>query len=68
MNRFTSFKPYSHKVWTTVGERVFPLPVTLATINQFYGQTLRPDEARAFIAERTEAIEEPAISRNRPFR
>lgn len=60
VNRFATFRDYFHKVWTTVGAQVYPLPVTLATINQFYGQALRPEEARAFIAERAEPIDRPA--------
>ena len=60
VQRFTQFRDYAHKVWTTVGGQVYPLPVSLATINQFYGKALRPDEARSFIAERAEAIGAPA--------
>jgi len=37
-------------VKTTSGGRVFLLPINLHTINQFFGKTLRPDEAREFIA------------------
>jgi UDP-galactopyranose mutase len=50
VNRFATFLPYRNRVKSTVGGQVFSLPVNLHTINQFYGQTLRPDEARAFIA------------------
>ncbi len=49
VNRFGTFRPYAHRVWTEVGGQVFPMPVTLATINQFYGRALSPDEARTFI-------------------
>lgn len=60
MNRFGAFRPYAHRVWTQVGGQVFPLPVTLATINQFFGKTMSPDEARAFIATKAEDIADPA--------
>lgn len=49
VNRFEAFKPYKNRVKTTSGGQVFSLPINLHTINQFYGKTLRPDEARAFI-------------------
>jgi UDP-galactopyranose mutase len=51
VNRFEAFLPYQNRVKTTSGGKVFSLPVNLHTINQFFGKTLRPDEARAFIEE-----------------
>jgi UDP-galactopyranose mutase len=60
VNRFARFRPYAHKVWTTLGSHVYPMPVTLATINQFYGRAMSPGEARAFIAAEAEPIETPA--------
>ncbi|MFD3191538.1 UDP-galactopyranose mutase [Sedimentitalea sp. HM32M-2] len=51
VNGFTTFKPYKNRVKATTGGAVYSLPVNLHTINQFFGKTLRPDEARAFIAE-----------------
>lgn len=51
VNRFTSFTDYVHKVWTTVGGVVYPMPVNLGTINQFFQAAYGPDEARALIAE-----------------
>lgn len=56
VNRFTSFTPYTHRVWTTVGEQVYPLPVNLATINQFFSTSLNPDQARALIAEQAQEV------------
>ncbi|CUH82633.1 UDP-galactopyranose mutase [Tropicibacter naphthalenivorans] len=60
VNRFTRFHSYRHRVWTTVGGKVYPMPVTLATINQFFGQALTPAQARAFVADRAVSIPEPA--------
>ena len=50
VNQFQTFMPYVNRVKTTSGGRVFLLPINLHTINQFFGKTLRPDEAREFIA------------------
>jgi UDP-galactopyranose mutase len=49
VNSFGTFLPYNNRVKTTSLGQVFSLPVNLHTINQFFGQTMRPDEARAFI-------------------
>lgn len=59
VNRFAAFEPYKNRVKTTAQGQVFSLPVNLHTINQFYGKTMRPDEARAFIAEQAADIAAP---------
>lgn len=51
VNRFARFMPYRNRVKTTARDAVYSLPVNLHTINQFFGRTFRPDEARAFIEE-----------------
>jgi UDP-galactopyranose mutase len=70
VNRFTAFTGYSHKVFGKYQGQVYSLPMNLALINQFFGRSHTPDEARALIAEqasevRTEDaknLEEKAIS------
>jgi UDP-galactopyranose mutase len=60
VNRFEPFMPFVNRVKTTSGGRVFLLPVNLHTINQFFGKTLRPDEAREFLASVADnTIEDP---------
>ena len=60
VQRFETFRPYKNRVKTTVGGRVYSLPINLHTINQFYDKALRPDEARAFIEEIADhTIEDP---------
>ncbi|WP_118138392.1 UDP-galactopyranose mutase [Oceanicella sp. SM1341] len=54
VNGFTTFMPYKNRVKTTSQGAVYSLPVNLHTINQFYGKTLRPAEARAFIEEQAD--------------
>ncbi len=51
VNRFTSFTGYQHKVYTTHRGVVYPMPINLGTINQFFQAAHTPDEARALIAE-----------------
>jgi UDP-galactopyranose mutase len=60
VNRFGTMMPYNHRVRTTVGGRVYLLPVNLFTINQVFGLALRPHEARDFIAAQADSsIETP---------
>lgn len=60
VNRFAEFMPFQNRVKTTSQGAVYSLPVNLLTINQFFGQTLRPDEARDFIMQKADtSIEEP---------
>jgi UDP-galactopyranose mutase len=55
-NRFTEFTGYQHRVHTVSRGEVFPLPINLATICQFYGRRLSPDEARTLIAMEAEEV------------
>lgn len=50
VNQFTSFTNYVHRVYTTHNGEVYPLPINLGTINQFFHATYTPDQARAEIA------------------
>jgi UDP-galactopyranose mutase len=60
VNRYGVMMPYDHRVRTTVQNRVYTMPVSLLTINQLFGTTMRPDEARAFIAAQADtSIEKP---------
>ena len=61
VNRFTSFTSYQHRVWTVHGGEVFPLPINLGTVNQFFRANLGPAEAAALVAEQAaELTGEPA--------
>ena len=57
VNRFTSFTGYQHRVFARVGDQVYAFPLNLALINQFFGHSHTPDEARALIAEQAGEIE-----------
>ena len=59
VNRFATFKPYVNRVKAVVGGQVYSMPINLHTINQFFGATMAPAEAEAFIASKAEAIEQP---------
>ena len=49
VGRFTKFTNYVHRVYTTHRGEVFPLPINLGTINQFFRSAHGPEAARALI-------------------
>ena len=51
VNRFTAFTGYVHKVYTNHQGIVYPMPINLGTINQFFSSAHSPDEARALVQE-----------------
>jgi UDP-galactopyranose mutase len=53
VNRFTDFTAYQHRVYTNHKGQVYPLPINLGTINQFFDAAYSPDEARALIKEQS---------------
>lgn len=63
VNQFGEFMPYVNRVKAIANDRVFTLPINLLTINQFFGKTFRPDEARAFI----ESIADTSINNPETF-
>ena len=64
VNRFARFRHYVHRVKVTARGRIYSLPVNLHTINQFFGKTMRPDEAAQFMARQGK---DGAASRLRSF-
>ncbi|WP_395726226.1 UDP-galactopyranose mutase [Nakamurella sp.] len=56
VNRFTAFTGYEHRVYTVHRDEVFPLPINLGTINQFFRASLTPGQARALIAEQSAEV------------
>jgi UDP-galactopyranose mutase len=59
-NRFTAFTGYQHRVYSTFKGRVYPLPINLGTICEYFGRAFTPDEARALIAEQAAEVTDPA--------
>ncbi len=51
VNRFTEFTGYQHRVYTNHDGQVYPMPINLGTINQFFDAAYSPDEARALVKE-----------------
>ena len=70
VNQFTEFTNYQHRVFARAKGQVYSFPMNLALINQFFGKSHTPDEAKELIAKQAaefdtaEAgnLEEKAIS------
>lgn len=61
VNRFTAFTDYVHRVWTVHRGEVFPMPINLGTVNQFFRSAFGPDQARSLVAgHAAELTGEPA--------
>ncbi len=50
VNQFASFGPYVNRVKAHTPRGVYSLPINLLTINQFFGRSFSPAEARAHLA------------------
>ena len=57
VNRFTTFTNYQHRVFCKYQGQVYSFPMNLGLINQFFGKSHTPDEARALIAEQASEID-----------
>ncbi|SET43823.1 UDP-galactopyranose mutase [Oceanicella actignis] len=60
VNRFGRMEPFVNRVKATARGAVYSLPINLHTINQFFGKTFSPAQARAFVESRARLdIQEP---------
>lgn len=50
INQFGRILPYVNRVKAVTCKGVFSLPINLLTINQLFGKTLNPQEAKKFVA------------------
>ncbi len=57
VNRFTTFSGYQHRVFAKYQGQVYSFPMNLGLLNQFFGRSFTPEEARALIAEQASEID-----------
>lgn len=50
IGRFARLRPYTHTVRAVAGGRIYPLPITLPTMRQFFGREFTPEQAEAHLA------------------
>jgi UDP-galactopyranose mutase len=58
VNQFTSFTGYQHRVFSVYQGRVYPMPINLGTICEYFGAAMSPDQARALVAEQSAEVAE----------
>lgn len=58
LSQFTAWRPYEHRVLSSVDGKLLPIPINLDTINRLYGLELTSAELEEFFASRRETIEE----------
>ncbi|WP_198284310.1 UDP-galactopyranose mutase [Saccharomonospora xinjiangensis] len=57
VNQFTDFTGYQHRVFAKYQGQVYTFPMNLHLINQFFGKSHSPDEARELIADQASEID-----------
>ncbi|GAA0611449.1 UDP-galactopyranose mutase [Kutzneria viridogrisea] len=57
VNQFTEFTNYQHRVFARYRDQVYSFPMNLGMINQFFGRSHTPDEARELIAKQAAEID-----------
>jgi UDP-galactopyranose mutase len=62
VNRFTAFNNYQHKVWAKHHDHLYPMPINLDTINQFFGKSFSSEQAKDFIQGQTDADDAASAS------
>lgn len=57
LSRFTSWRPYEHRVLAAVDGRMVPVPINRTTVNRLYGLDLADEPAMAaFLRDRAEPV------------
>ncbi|HMK03740.1 MAG TPA: UDP-galactopyranose mutase [Ferruginibacter sp.] len=60
VNSLVEFRPYVHRVKAMSNGKIYSLPVNLHTINQLFGKSFTPEEAKAFLETLADkSIEDP---------
>lgn len=60
IQRFGKFEPFINRVKIEYKGQIYSMPINLHTINQFYGKTLNPAQAKEFVAGLSDkSIDEP---------
>ncbi|MGP4018488.1 UDP-galactopyranose mutase [Saccharopolyspora sp. 5N708] len=57
VTQFTEFTEYQHRVFSLYQGQVYSMPPNLATMSQFAGHYLSPEQARQWVAEHASEIE-----------
>jgi len=62
LSRFTAWRPYEHRVQTSVDGQLVPIPINVDTINKLYGLNLTCHEVDGFLASVAEPCDKVCTS------
>jgi UDP-galactopyranose mutase len=63
MSRFTRWRPYEHRVLSSVDGKLVPVPVNITTVNELFGENIASEEEmQTWLAKHAERITEPKNS------
>ena len=62
LTQFTEWRPYEHRVLSSVDGKLLPVPINLDTINGYYGMNLSEEEAQAFLESLAEPVDQVRTS------
>jgi UDP-galactopyranose mutase len=62
LSRFSDWQPANYEVKSQVGGRLFPFPINLTTLEQFFGRSLTPETAEELLQKRRVPIAKPRNS------
>ena len=57
VRQFSDFTGYQHRVFTIYQGRVYPLPINLGTICEYFAKAMSPDEAKALVAGQAREVD-----------
>jgi UDP-galactopyranose mutase len=60
IRRFSAFTDYRHHVFTKHADRIYPMPINLATICSFFNRAFTPSEAQTLIAAHANELKDKA--------
>lgn len=56
LSRFTAWRPYEHRVLTSVDGKLLAMPINLDTVNSYFGLTLTSQEMERYLADLSEPV------------
>ena len=62
LSRFTSWRPYEHRVLAQVDGRLLPIPINLDTVNAMFGTTHSEQTVGPFLASLAEPVDQVSTS------
>lgn len=57
LEKYSLFVPYHHRVLSLYKNKLYQMPITIETINKFYGTLLRPNEVSSFLSKTKKSTE-----------